>query len=109
MRLPALLALVLLASAAAAMDAADVRALSAMKAAWGDSAPANWVDPPSCSWDGIECDDEGGGRVVGGNLFEMGVEGSIPPEVGLLGELQALFVFCRRTLFSSPAPFSHAV
>ena len=88
----AVLALVLLANAAAAMDAGEVRALSAMKAAWGASAPANWVDPPSCSWDGILCGGEGGGRVVGLSLGEAALEGSIPPELGLLGELHVLFV-----------------
>ena len=100
MQLLALLALVLLAAAAAALDAGEVRAMSAMKAAWGASAPANWVEPPSCSWDGIMCGGEGEGHVVEVNLYEVGLVGCVPPEVGLLGELQTLFVFGRRALLS---------
>ena len=94
MRLRVLLALVLLAAAAAsALDAGEVRALAAMKAAWGDTAPANWVGPPSCAWTGIVCGG-GGGHVVEVNLSDVSLEGGIPPEAGLFSELQTLFVFC---------------
>ena len=97
MRLRVLLALALLAAAASAMDAGEVRALAAMKAAWGASAPANWVGPPSCAWDGVVCGGDGARHVVEVSLFGGGLEGFIPPEVGLLGELQSLYDYCRRS------------
>ena len=83
-----LLCLVLAAAAASALDADEVAAMNAMRAAWGGSAPANWTGGPRCDWIGFNC--SGDGHVIMIRFVRMGLVGRIPSEVGLLRHLTIL-------------------
>lgn len=89
-RLAAILVIAVASQIAHALDSDEVKALGAMRAAWGSTAPMNWTGPPSCSWEGIRCSATGHVAVV--DVHGAGMKGLIPPEVGLLHELVILYV-----------------
>ena len=56
---------------------------------WATSFSSNWLtDAPLGEWHGVNTDDFG--RVIGLRLFEIGLTGTIPPELGNLTNLTSL-------------------
>ncbi|MBK7477482.1 MAG: hypothetical protein IPI11_16315 [Haliscomenobacter sp.] len=60
-----------------------------------------WLaDCKPCTWYGVQCED---GQVVGLNLFDNGLDGTIPPEIGNLAQLGSLNLGLNQLKGSIPA------
>jgi hypothetical protein len=58
---------------------------------WNDS--TNWLDGDvsTCEWQGLSCNDDG--RITSLDLAEQNLHGSIPSEIGVLKDLDFMFLF----------------
>ncbi|GLJ34404.1 hypothetical protein SUGI_0691680 [Cryptomeria japonica] len=68
----------------------DVSALDYMRLLWGSTVPQTWIggtDPCDSQWDGVNCTD---GRITSLKLSSMGLEGTLPNDIGSLTALDTL-------------------
>ena len=72
-----------------ALDANEIKALSALKSEWNSTVPKDWLSPNiGCEWTGITCDNIE--HVISINLAGYGLRGNIPSEISLLTYCQEL-------------------
>src|ERR1043166_4024630 len=91
-----LCALLVCASASAAIPSSQRQALIAFYDAtggdaWTDRSEWKGAEGTECNWFGIECDNDGG-TVIGIQIYGNNLRGTIPPQVAQLTDLETLYV-----------------
>ncbi|XP_051148687.1 receptor protein kinase TMK1-like [Andrographis paniculata] len=98
----AFIAVFSLLAAAGDCQSGDAAVMQDLKKNLKDPSQLGWADPDPCKWKHIQCN---GGRVTRIQIGEQNLEGSLPPGINTLTELQVFEVF-RNNLTGALPTFS---